>query len=79
MANKIKVVPLEDVERYQRFTDLIIKRYDEKLKELMSEEDYVAWSMSIAKETFFMECTNLPDGDFKDFMLDNFKKIVGDE
>lgn len=75
MPRKIKVVPLAEVEKL----NLVINRYDEKLRELMDEDAYLAWSMEVAKEAFFMECTKLPDGEFKDFVLDNFKKIVGDD
>ena len=75
MPRKIKVVPVAEFERLS----LIIRRYDEKLKELMPEKDYLEWSVAVAKESFFMECTKLPDGEFKEFVLDNFKKIVGDE
>ena len=57
----------------------MLSRYDNKLKELLGEEKHKEFSDALAKETFFMEITNLPDCDFKEFVLDNFKEIVGDE
>lgn len=58
---------------------LMLKRYEEKLKEYMSEQEYTKFSKEVAKEAFFNECTKLPEGDFKDFCIDNFQFITSDE
>ena len=59
-------------------TMIMLKRYEEKLKELMTEEEYFEFSKSVAKEAFFNELSRLPEGDFKDFALDNFQHITAE-
>ena len=54
----------------------IIKRYEEKLEELMSAGDLHKFSKLIAKELFKMEIDNMPDSDFKQFCIDNFDEIT---
>lgn len=56
---------------------LMLKRYEEKLKEYMTEEEYIEFSCQVAKEAFFNELSKLPDSDFKDFAIDNFHHITG--
>lgn len=56
---------------------LMLRRYEEKLKEYMTEEEYIEFSCQVAKEAFFNELSKLPDSDFKDFAIDNFHHITG--
>lgn len=58
---------------------LVCQRQESKLKELMTASAYEEWETALAKELFFNQVTNLPDGDFKEFVLDHFKEIVGDD
>lgn len=58
---------------------IILKRYEEKLKEYMTQEEFSEFATQVAKESFFSEATRLPDGDFKDFVLDNFHHITGSD
>lgn len=57
----------------------VIKRHEEKLKQYMSEQEFVEFSTEVAKEMFNLRIQFLPESDFKDFCLENFDKIVGDE
>lgn len=57
---------------------LMLKRHEEKLREYMGEKEYMQFAKDVAKEAFFQECTKLPDGEFKDFCLDNFFVITSD-
>lgn len=63
----------------EKYLSMMIKRMEEKLKELMGEEEYIKFSREVAKETFFAECSDLPEGDFKDFCIDNFQFITSDD
>lgn len=56
----------------------MMNRMDEKLRELMTKEEYVEFSSQIAKESFRIELENMADGDFKDFCLGNFDAITGE-
>lgn len=56
---------------------LMLRRYEEKLKEYMTEEEYHEFATQVAKEAFFQELTRMPDSDFKDFTIDNFHHITG--
>ena len=47
--------------------------------ELMSEEEYVKFSVEIARDSFRLEIDGMADSDFKDFVVEHFDKIVGDE
>ena len=58
---------------------ITIRRYEQKLQELMLEDDFKAFIKEVAKEVFFADCTNLPEGDFKEFCLDNFSVITSDD
>lgn len=62
-----------------KYLMLMIKRFEEKLKELMGEAEYMEFSKEVAKEAFFAECTDLPDGEFKDFCIDNFGYVTSDD
>jgi len=56
----------------------MMNRMDEKLRELMTKEEYTEFSRQIAKESFRIELESMADGDFKDFCLENFDTITGE-
>lgn len=56
----------------------MMKRFDEKLRELMTPEDYTAWSIDVAKGMFYAEIDESPESEFKDFVLKNWEKITDD-
>ena len=56
----------------------LIQRYSEKVKELMTEEEYTAWSVDVAKGMLFVDLEACPDSDFKDFVLKYWEKITND-
>lgn len=58
-----------------KYHDLTMS-YDGKLKELMSAKDYEEWTKEEAKRIFFKDVTDMEDGEFKDFALDNWEKIT---
>ena len=47
----------------------MINKMDEKLKELMSEEEYLAFTRQISTEAFRIEVNSMENGEFKDFVL----------
>lgn len=55
---------------------IILYRHIEKLKEFMSDEEYIVFAYEVAKEAFFAECANLPEGEFKELCLDHFAEIT---
>lgn len=48
-----------------------------KLRELMSAEDYSKFSVEVAKKGFLADVEELTDGEFKDFVMENFDRIFG--
>lgn len=54
-----------------------LRKYEEKLKELMGEEELAKFTAEIAKEGFRREVENMPDGGFRQFCLDHFGEITG--
>lgn len=54
----------------------IMKEIERKLIELMGEKEYVKWSCQVAKAAFRKEVENMPEGDFKDFILENIDAIT---
>lgn len=60
-----------------RYQELCMK-FDEKLKELMPYKDFVEMSAKIGKEMFRQDIEEMPDGDFKDFVLENMDRITDD-
>jgi len=53
-----------------------LRKMEEKLKEFMTEEEYDKFSTEIANEGFKNEVENLPDGKFKNFIIDHFDEIT---
>ena len=60
-----------------------LKMYENKLKEYMSEKEYLEFSEKVAKTTFLAEVLASPNEEFKKMCLDNWDKITapipGDE
>lgn len=57
----------------------MIQRLENKLREYMTDQEYMDFSIEIAKETFMREVDNMVDSDFKDFCIENFEQITGEE
>lgn len=55
----------------------LIEIYDKKLKELMSPDDYTAWSIETAQQIFKIEIDGMAPSEFKDFVHQNLDKIIG--
>ena len=58
------------------FKNYMLKKMEEKLIELMGQEAYAEFSVQIAREGFRKEVEGMEDGDFKNFVIENFDKIV---
>ena len=56
----------------------IVMGMEKKLIELMGVKDYNKFSTELAKKAFRNEVEGMKDGDFKQFVLDNFEKITDD-
>lgn len=54
----------------------IMKRMDAKLQDLLTAEEYNQFSEEVAKEAFLVDVKDMPDGDFKSFVLENFDLIT---
>lgn len=54
----------------------IMKRMEAKLQDLLTAEEYNQFSEEVAKEAFLVEVKDMPDGDFKSFVLENFDLIT---
>ena len=61
-----------------KYENNVMLKMEHKLRELMSEEDFNAFIKETAKEAFRSEVNDLNDGDFKEFVLENFSEITGD-
>lgn len=55
------------------------RRFEDKLKELMTYKDFTEMSMEIAKEMFKQDVEAMPEGDFKDFITENMGDILGED
>lgn len=55
----------------------LIKIYDDKLKELMSLEEYTDWTRDVARQTFKIEIDGMEPSEFKDFVKQNLHHIIG--
>lgn len=54
----------------------LIGKMEAKLQELMTKEDFTAFILKITKDAFRIESEDMEDGEFKDFVLENFDKIT---
>lgn len=59
--------------------NFITKEYEKKLSELMPEEEPWAYVGEVARRAFRVEIDGMADGEFKQFVLANYNKIVGEE
>lgn len=51
--------------------------HEKKLIELMGRKRFVRYSTKLAKNLFAAEVFDMPDGEFKDFIINNFDFITG--
>lgn len=64
--------------RKENRDECLIRLMDEKLKELMNEEDYNWFMTQIAREAFKVEIENCASEEFKKFVFDNWEHITGE-
>lgn len=62
-----------------KYIAYILMEYEKKLYQLMGKEAYVAFMKKTTKEAFRLEIGGMAEGDFKDFVLENFDMITGDD
>lgn len=62
----------------EEFYMYVIKEYERKLKEYMSEDEYTRFSIWVSKNGFRQEVENMEDGEFKNFILENFDTITNE-
>lgn len=55
----------------------VIRQYENKLREILSPEDFGDFVVKCARESFKIEIEEMEAGEFRDFCLDNFDGIVG--
>lgn len=55
----------------------VMSEMEKKLKELMPPDEYAAFSVKLAKETFMKEVDGMAECEFKEFIIDNFDTITG--
>lgn len=65
--------------RSEKFYWYVIKAMEEMLKMYMGEDAYKEFSNKVAKEGFRLEVEDMADGDFKQFVLDNFDTITAED
>ena len=58
------------------FNEYAIRKLEEKLIELMGEEEYVKFSIQIARVGFRKEIEGMADSEFKEFAIKNFDYIT---
>lgn len=54
----------------------MIKRMEDKLKELMPPAEYERFIVTCSRDTFREEVEEMTDSPFKQFILDNFDQIT---
>lgn len=57
--------------------EYMLKRYEEKLEELLGEEELDKLATEIARGAFRARIEAMPPSGFRDFCLENFEKITG--
>lgn len=65
--------------RKENRDECLIRLMDEKLKELMNEEDYNWFMTQIAREAFKEEIESCASEEFKKFVFDNWETITGEK
>ena len=56
--------------------DCFWRDMEEKLKELMGDQEFIKFAKDIARTTFYEEIKRMPAGEFKDFCVKNFETIT---
>lgn len=54
-----------------------LKLYEKKLQEIMSKEEFEAFSTEVAKKVFRQSVEELHNEEFKQFVFDNWDYITG--
>lgn len=52
------------------------KLYEAKLSELMPEDEFMDFIISVARDVFKTELEDMAEGDFKDFVLKHMEEIT---
>lgn len=60
----------------ERYMIHCLNEYEKKLKEFMSEEEYTKFAIKVVKDGFKKEVLSMPEGDFKNFCIENFESIT---
>ena len=60
----------------EKYLTFVLKQYENKLKEYMTDEEYFEFATEVSREGFKMEVESLEEGEFKNLILENFNKIV---
>lgn len=55
---------------------IMVKKMDEKLRELLSPEEYMRFSTDVAKEMLSFSTDTLPESTFKNYCKNNFSKFT---
>ena len=55
------------------------REMDKKLKQLMTQKDYMAFSIRVARDAFRLDCKGMADSNFKAFCLEHLNEIVGED
>ena len=53
--------------------------YEEKLRELMGEDEFVSYSTELAINLFAEQIFDMPDCDFKEMTINHFSEITGSD
>lgn len=67
----------EYLEKTLHQVNAVCKLYENKIIELMGKEDASKYIKMVAQELFRTEIINMPESDFKDFLIENFEEITG--
>lgn len=57
----------------------VIKMFEDKLRQGISEQEYVEFSKAVATIMFIDEVQASPSEDFKKFVAENWEKITGEQ
>lgn len=58
---------------------LACKAYENKLKELMTPEDYELFTKAVSVEIYRADVLSWKDGDFKQFCLEHIEELCADD
>ena len=60
----------------EKYYTFVLKQYENKLKEYMTDDEYFEFATEVSKKGFKMEVESLEESEFKNMILENFNKIV---